>query len=90
MLLMRLQASFTTKNAVYSFPRGKPDEGRRDRNSKEMVEYYERLTEEFPIVSLEDGNTNSSKMTGKDGRLLQRGWAKKSSLWDTSLFCYEY
>lgn len=25
------------------------------RSSQEMVEYYERLTEEFPIVSLEDG-----------------------------------
>lgn len=47
---------YDEKNGVYYFPgesRMKEEEVLRD--GKEMVDYYEKLIEEFPIVSIEDG-----------------------------------
>ena len=47
---------YDEKKGVYYFPgesRMKGEEILRD--GKEMVDYYEKLIEEFPIVSIEDG-----------------------------------
>ena len=47
---------YDEERGVYVFPGESKMKGEEvQRSSQEMIEYYEKLTEEFPIVSLEDG-----------------------------------
>ena len=47
---------YDEERGVYVFPGESRMKGEEvQRSSQEMIEYYEKLTEEFPIVSLEDG-----------------------------------
>lgn len=47
---------YDEKTGMYVFPgEGKMSGARVERSAQEMVEYYRKLAEEFPIVSIEDG-----------------------------------
>lgn len=68
---------FDEKRNVYVFPGESQMTGKTvERDSSEMIEYYEKLIEKFPIVSIEDGLQEDDwdgwkKMTEKLGERIQ-------------------
>jgi enolase len=68
---------YEEKRGVYVFPGESAQKGTRiERDSQEMISYYEKLIQSFPIVSIEDGLWEDDwegwrEMTDRLGRRLQ-------------------